>query len=59
MRLKTLVFLIVVSNAYLETKLEGGVFDAQYITTIYVGTPPQPRKVSIDTGSDYLTINCY
>lgn len=56
---KALVFLFVITNAYIENKLEGGVFDGQYITTIYIGTPPQPRKVSIDTGSDYLTINCY
>jgi hypothetical protein len=59
MMIRTLFFLFAIANAYLESKLEGGIFDGQYITTIYVGTPPQPRKVSIDTGSDFLTINCY
>lgn len=29
-----------------------------YYTNVYVGTPPQPQSVIIDTGSDYLAFPC-
>jgi len=38
--------------------LTGGILEQQYMTTIYIGTPPQPFTVQLDTGSDKLGINC-
>ena len=38
--------------------LTGGILQQQYMTTIYIGTPPQAFTVQIDTGSAKLGINC-
>jgi len=55
----TLFFvLFAVARAYFEVNLTGGVLDRLYIATIYVGNPPQPKNIQIDTGSGILIINC-
>ena len=58
MYLKLFALFLAAANAYFQLSLSGGILDSYYIATIYVGSPPQPRDVLIDTGSQLLTINC-
>ena len=53
-----LVLLATSALSYYQLPLQGGVLEKQYLATIYLGTPPQPATVQIDSGSANLAVNC-
>lgn len=57
-KLSVVILLVVLGQAYYQLPLEGGILEKEYIVNLYIGTPPQPFKVMIDTGSGRLAINC-
>ena len=57
-RVFLLTLLAISVSAFKVLPLTGGILQQQHIASISIGTPPQPFKVQIDSGSGKLGINC-
>ena len=53
-----ILILISSTHAFQTLPLSGGIIQKQYNANIFLGTPPQPFTVQIDTGSGKLGVNC-
>lgn len=54
----SILLLLIATSCLAVLPLTGGIVQGQYMATIFIGTPPQPFTVQIDTGSGKLGINC-